>query len=354
MEEVVAAFFVEFNGFRVKRIVAGKIHQSYRLTLSFKNRQTADYLLQKINRTVFTDIALLQKNLQKIISYYRQQSEKSFLLAAPVATIGGDLFFQDKSGNFWRVFTFFNGYSPLKEIISPDQALIAGKTFADFIFFFRDFSQNLPSVIPGFRNFKLYLEQFELAKKNSLLTSRKNIKEIITKADHLLQKTYEDYCRLAPDLPRRLLHNDPKINNLLVARDSRSPVVIVDLDTVNFGYLWQEFGDLLRSALIGSAETETRKNFDLSILKALIKGFLEKLSGLLLPQEAASLAGGPAIIACELALRFLADYLENGSYFDFKYKKDKLSAADNQLSACQFFLNRRDLIVREIGSVLDH
>ena len=55
-------------------------------------------------------------------------------------------------------------------------------------------------------------------------------------------------------LPERVIHYDPKINNVLFDRDSGKAVCVVDLDTCMPGSLLYDFGDLVRTAGVDNVE----------------------------------------------------------------------------------------------------
>ncbi len=57
-------------------------------------------------------------------------------------------------------------------------------------------------------------------------------------------------------LPARFVHNDAKLDNVLVDATTGEPLCVVDLDTVMPGLAAHDFGDLVRSAVSGRPEDE--------------------------------------------------------------------------------------------------
>ena len=97
-------------------------------------------------------------------------------------------------------------------------------------------------------------------------------------------------------LPARVAHNDAKVDNILVDRRSRRPLMLVDLDTVMPGTILWDLGDLVRSATSTGAEDDPSATFDPDRYHALVSGWLAEVSGLLTLEERASVgAAGPVI-----------------------------------------------------------
>ena len=118
--------------------------------------------------------------------------------------------------------------------------------------------------------------------------------------------------RLLPaDLPRHVVHGDPKISNILFEGDKA--VAIIDLDTCNNGNVLYDLGDLCRS-WCGKQEDDPNNAFNLEVFDAFWEGY-EPSGGMLLTDEEVGLI--PQAIECitlELTARFLIDYF-NDNYF---------------------------------------
>ncbi len=116
---------------------------------------------------------------------------------------------------------------------------------------------------------------------------------------------------LPPNLPVRIVHGDPKISNFRFANDQA--VALLDLDTCTRHSVLVDLGDAARSMCATAPEDEVAR-FDPLAFGALCKGYHRERS--LTREEVALLPRVPAIIAWELAARFLTDYFED-SYFAF-------------------------------------
>ena len=117
----------------------------------------------------------------------------------------------------------------------------------------------------------------------------------------------------ADRFPVRTVHNDTKLNNVLLHKSSGKGMCVVDLDTVMPGCVLHDFGDLVRTAACTSNEDEkdlTKVLFEPNTFEVITKGYLETAGKLLQKIEINHLAISPLIITYELGLRFLSDYLE--------------------------------------------
>ncbi|MGY8713547.1 MAG: phosphotransferase, partial [Verrucomicrobiia bacterium] len=123
------------------------------------------------------------------------------------------------------------------------------------------------------------------------------------------------------DFPLRVVHNDTKLNNILLHKTSGQGMCVVDLDTVMSGCVLHDFGDLVRTAACSALEDEPDldKVFFLpEIFEAIVKGYHCSTGEMLESCEIENLALAPKVITYELGLRFLADYLEGDVYFKVK------------------------------------
>jgi Ser/Thr protein kinase RdoA (MazF antagonist) len=119
-------------------------------------------------------------------------------------------------------------------------------------------------------------------------------------------------------LPERVTHNDTKINNILFDAATGEGVCVIDLDTVMPGLALHDFGDLVRSATNPAREDEpdlARVEMRFSLFEALLRGYLSGTDGMLTAAELAFLPVAGQVIAFELGLRFLTDFLEGDNYF---------------------------------------
>lgn len=150
--------------------------------------------------------------------------------------------------------------------------------------------------------------------------------------DHRGHRLYAEVARLAegllsaaealpplPDAPPRVVHGDPKINNVVFDKADRA-VAWIDLDTVAPMPLAYELGDAWRSWCNPTGEDTPDSAFDLAVYEASLAGWAETVAPSPSDAERAGLVGGVEWITLELAARFAADAL-NERYFGWNAER---------------------------------
>ncbi len=135
-------------------------------------------------------------------------------------------------------------------------------------------------------------------------------------------------------LPIRPVHNDAKLDNVLVDAGSGEALCVIDLDTVMPGLVPHDFGDLVRSAVTGRPEDEPdprRIVVREEVFGELAAGFLEGSREWLTVAERNALVDGALAITCEQAARFLADHLAGDVYYKVSEAGHNLRRARAQL-----------------------
>jgi Ser/Thr protein kinase RdoA (MazF antagonist) len=121
----------------------------------------------------------------------------------------------------------------------------------------------------------------------------------------------------AANVPRRVAHNDAKLDNVLF-RDGAA-VCLVDLDTLMPGAWFWDIGDLLRTASTTSAEDEPRAErvvFDAALYDAAAAGYGRGVStGVADAAEIDAIGAAGAIVTYEQAVRFLTDWIAGDVYY---------------------------------------
>ena len=117
---------------------------------------------------------------------------------------------------------------------------------------------------------------------------------------------------------RRLaIHGDTKLDNFLFSTRTGRAKALVDLDTIMPHSWLADWGDMVRSLVNVAGEKErdlSRVRVDMDVFRAVARGFLSTAREVT-PAEVDLMVDAPQILALELGLRFLADYLRGDSYF---------------------------------------
>jgi Ser/Thr protein kinase RdoA (MazF antagonist) len=159
---------------------------------------------------------------------------------------------------------------------------------------------------------------------------------------------------IIPDLPRRLIHGDLKVSNLLWSVTEPAEVTgVVDLDTMANDGLDVELGDALRSWCNVAAEDEPVPRFSLDVHALALRGYLSVAAPWITSAEVDALAAATERIALELAARFAADALQE-SYFGWdpaRYPSrgaHNLARARGQLSLARVLADHRPALERNV------
>ena len=135
------------------------------------------------------------------------------------------------------------------------------------------------------------------------------------------------------ELPLRVTHNDTKLNNILFDYDSRTPLCVIDLDTIMPGSSLYDYGDSIRFGASTAAEDEKDLDkvwCDMELFRTYTQGFLEGCNGSLTDLEVEMLPMGAKMMTLECGIRFLADYLNGDTYFRTHYEGQNLDRARTQ------------------------
>jgi Ser/Thr protein kinase RdoA (MazF antagonist) len=136
-------------------------------------------------------------------------------------------------------------------------------------------------------------------------------------------------------IPYRVTHNDTKSNNVLLDNASGKAICVIDLDTVMPGSSLYDYGDAIRFGASTAAEDEpdvSRIALDMDKTKAFTRGFIEETNGFLTKEELSYLPLGIKVLTCELAMRFLTDYIDGDVYFKVNSPEHNLVRARAQIA----------------------
>jgi Ser/Thr protein kinase RdoA (MazF antagonist) len=250
----------------------------------------------------------------------------------PIANRQGELFTKTTNSLF-RLSPFVFG-DCVNQVKSEEQAFLAAKAFAELIIAGKDVDPNaLQEVIPDFHNLEFRYRQLEEALSETKLEIKGELKDLV---DFYLGQysLVEEYLEWKKILPKRLTHNDTKINNLIFSEDGSKVNAVIDLDTLMAGYVFFDFGDLVRTVACTEEESSTdweNINFDHKKYKGLSAGFAEAGKDFFTKEELDSLPFGGLMMTYIMGLRFLADYLRGNIYYTTHYPDQNLHRAKNQM-----------------------
>ncbi|MBE9519446.1 MAG: aminoglycoside phosphotransferase family protein [Bacteroidetes bacterium] len=339
IEAIAAQFATDGKIGKLNIHAGGHINDSYRLTNTMDDQP--DYLLQRVNHNVFKDVPLLMNNMvlvtdhvaAKVRNIYPDEVERRSLTIVP--TIDGLTYFKDPEGNFWRVLRFIEDHLVFDSTTDPDIAYEGAKTFGAFSAMLNDLpAEKVGTVIPDFHNMKWRLTQLEQSIRKDAAGRLKVVKEEIDYVESRakMMLTIHELGEKGT-IPLRVTHNDTKISNVLFDLD-RKGLCVIDLDTIQPGYVTSDFGDGIRTLTnTGEEDDENldRVTMDLGLYEAFASGFLDSTREILLDAEKDALLYAGLLFPYMQAVRFLIDYLDGDTYYKVKHPEHNLVRTRAQL-----------------------
>ncbi len=297
-----------------------------------------EYILQKINDTVFKNPYAIASNINLAESYL-QLHNPAYRFVPPVAAITGKKMIHLKEEGFFRMFHFVKGSHTIDVVKTADEAAEAAIQFGRFTKFLCGIEVNkLETTIPDFHNLSLRYQQFS----NALINGNKlRIEECDLLIEQIkLQKNIVDVFEsitVNPAFKLRVTHHDTKISNVLFD-ESNKGICVIDLDTVMPGYFISDVGDMMRTYL--SPVSEEEKDFSLIAIrkdfyKAIVAGYFEEMKDELTETEKKYFLYAGKFMIYMQALRFLTDHLNDDVYYGAKYEGNNLVRAKNQMILLQ-------------------
>ena len=317
----------------------GHINSTFLITVEGVEEK---YILQRINSYVFIRPKEVMENMIHVTEYLQNRireegGDPDRETIRLIRSVSGDPWVEDEEGEIWRVMLCVpDTESPQ---LPDDLGILeeCGKAFGCFTRRLNDYPvTSLYETIHAFHDTPARLRQLEDAASADACGRLKDVAEEMAFArereaeTHILTDAYA-----AGQLPLRVTHNDTKVNNVLLDRETGKAVCVVDLDTVMPGLLAYDFGDAIRVGACSAEEDER----DLSIIhlellkfKAFARGFLKELKGTLSEEELLSLEAGARLMTFENGMRFLADHLNGDKYFKIHRPGQNLDRARAQFA----------------------
>lgn len=339
MNEVIDAYALEGTLTHQNPHGNGHINDTFLLTYDTPDG-VRKYILQRMNHTIFKNPQALMENISHVTDYLRQQILKrggnpDRETLNVIRTVNGDTYYQDSTGNYWRMFLFIEDTICLDQVENPKEFYDSAVAFGSFQRMLADYpAHTLHETIPNFHNTPSRFQDF-----------CKSVKRNASGRAHLVQKEIEFALSKESDthaltdllargeLPLRVTHNDTKLNNILFDRSTRKALCIIDLDTVMPGLSLYDFGDSIRTGASTGAEDEqdlSKIELDLNLYETFTKGFLAGCQGSLTNREIELLPMGAKLMTYECGIRFLADYLDGDVYYKIHREGHNLDRARTQ------------------------
>ncbi len=253
----------------------------------------------------------------------RHLRAKGLVTPTLVPTHTGALWLEH-GGAVWRVATRIAGVIH-NSTESPARAAEAARILAQFHGALSDLEHRFTNARLGVHDTERHLEYLRS-----------------TLAAHTAHPRYRDVARLAAGVeqlaagltpprqaPDRIVHGDPKLENIIFDHSSEHALCMIDLDTLTTMPVAIELGDALRSWCNPAAEDSSAADFSIECFEAAAAAYAAASDGLLGEAEWRSIPDAAFAIAVELAARFCADALA-GRYFAWDRHRYASAAEHNE------------------------
>lgn len=314
---------------KVQEIKTGIINNTFVVTDTTGKR----YILQEINSNIFKDIDGLMNNIENVTDFLKdkirkeggnpnretltinknQNTGKSFL----------EIIDANKNKHYFRLYDYIEDACTYDEA-SEKYLHEAGKGFGKFQRQLNDFDSSLlVESIPDFHNTRKRLETFlhslddayKTKDAEYLAKAYTSIKYALKNANY--SNTIMDALQTGK-IPTRVVHNDTKLNNVMLDENTDQALCVIDLDTIMPGSMLFDYGDAIRYCANAGLEDDINLDnvhLDRAKFEAFTEGFLSEIAPIITPEELDLMATSPIVLTYELGLRFLTDYLDGNKYF---------------------------------------
>ena len=340
ISQILTAYALPGTVADVARHGKGHINDTFCVVCKTPEGGTARFILQRLSQAAFPHPEEVMENFVGITSYLRREilaegGDPLRETLSLVKTGDGADFVTDAEGRAWRLMPFIEN-AECYQSATPELFAASGRAFGRFQYMLRDYpARTLHETIPHFHDTESRFEQFLAA----LEADKMNRAEGVSPEIQFILRRKAD-CGVAlralreGKLPLRVTHNDTKLNNILIDRDTHEGICIIDLDTTMPGLAINDFGDSIRFGANHCMEDEqdlTKVNFDISLYEVFTRGFLDGARGSLTPAELEYLPWGARLMTLECGIRFLTDYLDGDHYFHVSHPRQNLDRARTQL-----------------------
>ena len=345
IEEILKKYNIEGELVDCTQNNSGIINKTYVATFRHSDGTEKKYLIQKINTKVFNEPYKLMKNIEGVTTYLKKQMIKSGDTTHRVLEVvktkdNKSLCYVTNASDtreYYRIYEYIDNSISYNQSVNREVVYNTGKAFGNFQKLLRDYPMNkLEETIKDFHN---TTERYNKLMSDIKYDSEGRVLGVSKEIVFILMR--EDICSLIMDdlqkneIPLRVTHNDTKVNNVMMNKDTGDFLAVIDLDTVMPGSMLFDYGDGIRSTASTVSEDEKSVEkiaIDLDLFEAYTDGYLSEMAPYLEYEEVSLMAESIRIITLELAIRFLNDYINGDTYFKIDYENHNLDRARNQIA----------------------
>ncbi len=366
LEAIANQFATQGSVAQVKPFGSGNINDTFLVLLN--GAPDPYFILQRINTQIFQypqgvmqNMRVFTEHVRDRLAYTPLSDNRRWEVPQVLLTRQHQDHYQDTHQSFWRALSFIDQSHTLDTIQDTHHAQEIGYGLGMFHNLISDLpASRLVDTLPGFHITPIYLAQFDrvLAQSQVEQSQVKQTAEVKSCLKFVEKRRaiapLLEIAKEAGALPLRLMHGDPKINNVMLDKTTGQAVSMIDLDTVKPGLVHYDIGDCLRSGcnpLGEETDALDAVRFELDLAEAILRGYLSVAQNFLTPGDYDYLFDSIRLITFELGLRFLTDYLAGNRYFKVKYPEHNLARAMVQFQLVQSIEAQAQTLQRLIQSL---
>ncbi len=364
IKHVLKQFAFQGKYLSVEELNSGNINTTYLLAYEQEDGSIKHYVLQRINTVAFKNPHELMVNIQLVTNHIAAAMARNKVdcdrktLEFILCKQGGYIYFNESTNRYWRAYVFIENAIAYDKIEDPQHFYEAGRGFGEFQRYLFDFpAEKLTATIPDFHNTTKRFYAFVAAVAEDRAGRVASLeREIDFFFDR--RKMMNSIISLTEKgiLPERVTHNDTKLNNVLIDNKTGKAICVIDLDTVMSGSILYDYGDAIRYGACTAAEDETdlcKIDVDMDLFRLFTDGFVSEIAHTITDDEIRNLPLGVLVITCELAMRFLTDYINGDEYFKVKYPEHNLVRAHAQMKLLEVFEARYEEMQKYVNGLID-
>lgn len=339
LNEVLSAFTFPETLLGAVRYGQGHINDTFCVICQPREGDCVRFILQGLSSAAFPHPEELMENFAGITAFLREKilssgGDPARETLSLVKTRDGKDFYRDSTGKVWRLMPFVENTDCFQSA-TPELFEASARTFGRFQYMLQDYpAQTLHETIARFHDTENRYEKFIAALEADKLGRAGDVQpEIRFVLDRKADCSVALQALREGRLPLRVTHNDTKLNNILIDRDTHEGICVIDLDTTMPGLSINDFGDSIRFGANHCREDEKdlgKVSFDIGLYEVFTRGFLEGAQGSLTEEELKYLPWGTRLMTLECGIRFLTDYLEGDRYFHIQYPGQNLDRCRTQ------------------------
>lgn len=307
----------------------GLINDTYRV-----EGESAPWVLQRLNPEVFPDPSGIMANLRHLLDHAsgERPNVSGMTLPSIRPTLAGDDFWVDAAGVFWRGLALIPDARNLRAIRQRQEALEVGRALG----WFHQMTESLTcdalkDILPGFHETPRYLalwDQSLQARQAEFSIDDAHLEFI---AERRVAAGGLEAARRGGLLKSRVMHGDPKLDNVLFSQSEIRAISLIDLDTVKPGLIHYDLGDCFRSCCNVAGEGgNALVRFDVDIFESVLTGYLQEASSSMTLADRDHIYTATWLLPYELGTRFLTDHVKGDLYFKVRRAGENLERASRQ------------------------